>query len=313
VPGTSKTTLAGKFAEAACLRGERTLFVSFDEGADPIMRNLASVSIALKPHVKSGLLRMYSGRTESIGAEDHLVKLKSLLREHRPRCMVIDPLSALAKAGRLTTARAVANRLIYMVKDEGVTVLITAVSDGDDPQTEATELQISTVADTWIHLSYIVRSGERNRALTIIKSRGTSHSNQVRELILSKAGPMLADVYTAGGEVLMGTLRWEKEQEEKTRVAQRRAEFVHKRGDLQVAEANMHARIRALQLNLEQQRAELAQLSDDNDARITSSTEREQELGRIRRADPARRPTRTNRNGSNGSSKGKTSGPRSAR
>ena len=78
--------------------------------------------------------------------------------------------------GGLGAARAVANRLIYMVKDEGITVLITAISEGDDPQTEATELQISTVADTWIHLSYIVRSGERNRALTIIKSRGTWHS-----------------------------------------------------------------------------------------------------------------------------------------
>jgi circadian clock protein KaiC len=314
VPGTSKTTLAGKFAEAACARGERTLFVSFDEGADPIVRNLASVGIALKPHVKSGLLRMYSGRTESNGAEDHLVKVKSLLREHRPRCMVIDPLSALAKAGSLSTARAVANRLVYLVKDDGVTVFITAISDGEDPQSEATELQVSTVADTWIHLSYVVRSGERNRALTIIKSRGTWHSNQVRELILTKSGPMLADVYTAGGEVLMGTLRWEKEQEEKARVAQRRAEFVQKRDGLQVVEADTHARITALQLNLEQQRVELADLSNQNDAHISSSSEREQELGRIRSADPAGRPKapmRAKRNGSNGSNK--TSGRRTAR
>jgi len=313
VPGTSKTTLAGKFAEAACLRGERTLFVSFDEGADPIVRNLSSVGIHLRPHIKSGLLRMYSGRTESIGAEDHLVKLKSLLREHRPRCMVIDPLSALAKAGGLIAARAVANRLIYLVKDGGVTVFITAISEGEDPQTEATELQISTVADTWIHLSYIVRSGERNRALTIIKSRGTWHSNQVRELILSKAGPMLADVYTAGGEVLMGTLRWEKEEEDKVRTTQRHLDFDDKRGALQVAEADTHARVTALQLSLDRQRVELARYSKDNDARITSSTEREQKLGRIRNADPTERalaPSGGKRNGSNASNKGKADGQR---
>jgi len=316
VPGTSKTTLAGKFAEAACLRGERTLFVSFDEGADPITRNLSSVGIDLKPHLKSGLLRMYSGRTESIGAEDHLVKLKSLLREHRPRCMVIDPLSALAKAGGLSTARAVANRLIYIMKDEGVTVLMTAISEGDDPQTEATELQISTLADTWIHLSYVVRSGERNRALTIIKSRGTWHSNQVRELILSKAGPMLADVYTAGGEVLMGTLRWEKEEEDKAKTMQRRLDFDNKRSALELAEADTHARVTSLQLSLERQRAELARYSKDNDARITSSSEREQELGRIRNADPTGRastPSRGKRNGSNGSNKGRAAGQRNAR
>ena len=289
VPGTSKTTLAGKFAEAACLRGERTLFVSFDEGAEPIQRNLASVGIQLKPHVKSGLLRMYSGRTESIGAEDHLLKLKSLIREHRPRCMVIDPLSAIAKAGGLGAARAVANRLIYLVKDEKVTVMITAISEGDDPQTEATELQISTVADTWIHLSYLIRSGERNRALTIIKSRGTWHSNQVRELVLGKAGPMLADVYTAGGEVLMGTLRWEKEDEERTKTTLRRAEFDHKRRELEVTEADTRARINALQKDLERQRLGLAMYSSDNEARIVSSSDREKELRRIRSADPTGR------------------------
>ena len=292
VPGTSKTTLAGKFAEAACRRGERTLFVSFDEGAEPIARNLSSVGIQLKPHIKSGLLRMHSARTESIGAEDHLVKLKSLIREHRPRCMVVDPLSAIAKAGGLSAARAVANRLIYMAKDEKVTVVVTAINTVNDPQTEATDLQISRIADTWIHLSYLIRSGERNRALTIIKSRGTWHSNQVRELILSKTGPMLADVYTAGGEVLMGTLRWEKEGEEKAKTIQRRAEFDHKRGELQVAEAETHARIKALQQDLERQRVELAKYSSANEARIVTSSDREKELRRIRSADPAgRAPT----------------------
>lgn len=59
--------------------------------------------------------------------------------------------------------------------------------------------------------------------MTIVKSRGTWHSNQVRELVLSESGPMLTDVYSAGGEVLMGTLRWEKEAEESARQKQRQA------------------------------------------------------------------------------------------
>jgi len=289
VPGTSKTTLAGKFAEAACRRGERTLFVSFDEAADRIARNLTSVGIHLKTHVKSGVLRMYSSRTETIGAEDHLVRLKTLIREHRPRCMVIDPISAIAKTGGIAAARAVANRFIYLAKDEKITVVVTAINEGDEPETETTDLQISTIADTWIHLSYLIRSGERNRALTIIKSRGTWHSNQVRELVLNDVGPMLADVYTAGGEVLMGTLRWEKEGEEKAKTTQRRAEFDHKRHELQAAEADTRARIKALEQDLERQRLELVTYSSDNEARIVSSSDREKELRRIRSADPAGR------------------------
>src|SRR4030095_1422871 len=159
----------------------------------------------------------YSARTEGISAEAHLLKLRSLIREYQPSCVVIDPLTAIAKAGTLGAARAVANRLLYMIQDEGVTLFVDRLSETNDKQAESTDLQISTIADTWIHLSYLVRSGERNRALTIIKSRGTAHSNQVRELILSNSGPTLTDVYSAGGEVLMGTLRWAREAEESAR------------------------------------------------------------------------------------------------
>ena len=286
-PGTSKTTLAGKFAESACQRGERTLFVSFDESGARIQRNLTSVGIRLDAHMKSGLLRMYSGRTDVNNPEEHLIRIAALLLEHRPRCMVIDPLSAIARTGALSSARAVCNRLIYKMRDHRVTAIITALVGGDDPQVEATELQISTIADTWIHLSYVVRGGERNRALTIVKSRGTRHSNQVRELVLSAAGPALADVYSAGGEVLMGTLRWEKEAEERTRKLQRRAAFTHKRRELQFAEADIVARITALQLDLDRQRAELALYTPEDEVRHVTSDERENQLRKIRGAGAA--------------------------
>jgi circadian clock protein KaiC len=292
--------LAGKFAEAACRRGERALFVSFDEAAEQIMRNLSSVGIQLKRHVKSGLLRLYSARTEGISAEAHLLKLRSLIREYRPSCVVIDPLTAIAKAGTLGAARAVANRLIYMIKDEGITLFVTALSESDDVQAESTHLQISTIADTWIHLSYLVRGGERNRALTIVKSRGTAHSNQVRELILSNSGPTLTDVYSAGGEVLMGTLRWEREAQQSAGKARQRAEAAQKRRGLQFSEASTRAQIEALQLDLQRQRAELASDSGETDVRAVSTSEREHELRRRRGADPTHPSSRKRGNGTTG-------------
>ena len=286
-PGTSKTTLAGQFAEAACQRGERTLFVSFDEGGERIRRNLTSVGIHLDSHVNSGLLRMYSGRTDAVNSEEHLVRITALLREHQPRCMVIDPLSAIARTGALSSARAVGNRLIYKVRDHNVTAIITSLVAGDDPQAEATELQISTIADTWIHLSYLVLGGERNRALTIVKSRGTQHSNQVRELLLSEAGPALVDVYSSHGSVLMGTLRWEKEAEERARKLQQHTEQDQKRRQLQFVEADMTARIATLQLDLERHRAELARCTLDDEARHVSSGEWQSEQRKMRSSQAA--------------------------
>src|SRR4029079_3527567 len=233
------------------------------------------------------LLRMYSGRTDVINAEEHLTRITALLLEHQPRCIVIDPVSAIANTGALSSARAIGNRLIYRVRDRNITALITSLIEGDDPQVEGTDLQISTIAHTCIHLSYLLKGGERNRALTIIKSRGTKHSNQVRELVLSAAGPALMDVYSSGGEVLMGTLRWEKEAEEKARKLQHDTEFSRRRRELKFAEADIAARIMALRLDLERQRAELALSTSDDKAHQVSSGEWKDELRRLRRADAA--------------------------
>ena len=277
-PGTAKTTLSGAFAEAACRRGERTLFVSFDSDGAEVIRNLASVGIDLAIHVDSGILRMISARTITGSAETYLVRIKTLAKEHQSRCLVIDPVSTLSKSGNELTAHGVAERLIDWSKSVGITMVCTSLLDEMSSQTEGgSPLQISTLADTWIHLNYLVQAGERNRGISIIKSRGTAHSNQVRELILSDTGVTLADIYTAGGEMLMGTLRWEKESAE--RVANEVAEVARKlkRVSLDAQEAELEVRVKSLQTELIAKQVEKTLLT-----RTTESREQELSRGRTR-------------------------------
>jgi circadian clock protein KaiC len=250
-PGTAKTTLSGAFAEAACRRGERTMFVSFDSDGSEVIRNLTSVNIQLERYRASGALRMVSARTITGSAENFLVRIKTQAREHRARCLVIDPVSTFSKSGNEATSHGVAERLIDWTKSEGITLVCTSLLDEMSGQTEAgTPLQISTLADTWIHLNYLVQAGERNRGLSIVKSRGTAHSNQVRELILSDGGVTLSDIYTAGGEVLMGTLRWEKERAE--RLANEVADVADKLKvvSIDAEEAVLQVRAKSLQTEL---------------------------------------------------------------
>jgi circadian clock protein KaiC len=277
-PGTAKTTLSGAFAEAACRRGERTLFVSFDSDANEVIRDLASVAIRLDRYVKSGRLRMASARSITGSAETYLARIKTLAREHAARCVVIDPVSTWSKSGHDASAHSVAERLTDWSKAEGINLVCTSLFDEMANQTEVgTSLQISTLADTWIHLNYLVQAGERNRGLSIIKSRGTAHSNQVRELILSDSGVTLADTYTAGGEVLMGTLRWEKESAE--RVAKEITEVASrlKHVRLDAEEAELEVRVKSLQVELEAKHVEKALL-----IRTTKSHEGEMSRGRTR-------------------------------
>jgi circadian clock protein KaiC len=277
-PGTAKTTLSGAFTEEACRRGERTMFVSFDSDGSEVMRNLTSVGIRLARYVKSGCLRMVSARTITGSAETLLVHIKTLAKEHRARCVVIDPVSALSKSGNELTAHAVAERLIDWSKAEGITLVCTSLLDEiSNPARGSNPLQISTIADTWIHLNYLVQAGERNRAMSIVKSRGTAHSNQVREMILSDTGVTLADIYTAGGEVLMGTMRWQKESSE--RVANEVAEVSGKlkRVSLDAEEAVLEVRAKSLQTELVAKQVEKALL-----VRTTESRKRELSVGRTR-------------------------------
>jgi circadian clock protein KaiC len=284
-PGTAKSTLCGAFAVAGCRRGERTLYVSFDETAGEVVRNLDSVGIRLEPHLRSGLLRIHSARTESRSAEEHMMTLRTLIHEFRPSNLVIDPLSAMIQAGGDVAARSVAHRLLFLTKQAGITLICTSLLEAAEGQVEAAEIPISTMADTWIHLSYVVRGGERNRSLSIVKSRGTRHSNQVRELILGDSGVTLADVYTAGGDVLMGTARWERERQQEYEQGRLRAEVERKRRELALAEAEVQARIEALQRELEARKSDLALLLNEQETRGRENAERHRGLLAMRRAD----------------------------
>ncbi len=277
-PGTAKTTLSGAFAEAACQRGERTMFVSFDSDSNEVIRNLASVGIQLNRFVEDGSLHMVSARTITGSAETYLVRIKTLAKEHRARCLVVDPVSTLSKSGNELTAHSVAERLIDWSKAAGITLVCTSLLDEMSSQSEGgSPLQISTLADTWIHLNYLVQAGERNRGMSIIKSRGTAHSNQVRELILSDAGITVTDTYSAGGEVLMGTMRWEKESAE--RQANELAAVTSRLRSvrLDAEEAELEARVKALQVELAAKLTEKAVF-----AHSLQAHEQELSLGRDR-------------------------------
>ena len=210
--------------------------------------------------------------------------VKRLIRETKPTCLILDPISAMAKAGGRARGMEVARRLIGLAKIEGITTVCTNLLEGNSHD-ETMGFDISQIADTWVHLSYLVQSGERNRALSIVKSRGTRHSNQVRELILSDEGITLQDVYSAGGEVLVGTARWETETAESTRREQRRMDTEIKHRQLARAEKDILIRLDALQKELEVARDERIWLTNHEEAEKSVEADNERNLNRLRGAD----------------------------
>jgi circadian clock protein KaiC len=264
-PGTSKTSLGASFLSAACSRGQRSLFVSFDESSSQIISNMTSIGLDLASHVESGLLLMESLVSASRSPEDHFVAIRKLIAEYRPEFLVIDPLSALIKM-RLPFAEMVCERILDQAKSAGITVLCTSLLENLGGGQELSASHVSTVADTWLHVSYVPNQGERNRALTIIKSRGTAHSNQVSEMILGSGGIEIVDVYTAEGEVLMGSARHQKQASDRREHLQEEIADQRTRFELDKSIADLKSLLQKAKQDLEWKEREVTLLGLDNKA-----------------------------------------------
>ncbi len=271
-PGTSKTSLAASFLAASCARAEKALFVSFDESADQIVANMRSIGIDLATHIETGHLAMCSLISSGRSPEEHFVSIQNQLRAHDPKFLVIDPLSSLLTAQYPFTGL-ICESLINEAKLRSITVLCTSLLDHATGDLELSASKVSTIADTWIHVTYQAQDGERNRALTIIKSRGTGHSNQVRELVLSHSGIELVDVYVAEGEVLMGSARTQKEQAEHEKRSRDNLAYNRARMNLAQDVAGLETQMAAVSAELNRKRQEAVFLKASETDRVDRQEE----------------------------------------
>jgi circadian clock protein KaiC len=90
---------------------------------------------------------------------------------------------------------------------------------------------ISSLIDTWLLLQVVRSGGERNRTLTVIKSRGMAHSNQTSEYRLSDSGLEIVDTYLGAAEVLTGSARLAKEAEDEATLVAGAEEIARKEED----------------------------------------------------------------------------------
>ena len=282
-PGTAKTTLSGSFAEASARRGERTAYFAFDETAEEIVRNLTSVNIHLQEHIDSGILRMHSENVSFGGAEEHFQGIKRLVQSQQATCLVIDPFTAFSNMGSIASIQAVASRVVRWVKRQGITLVCTSLPTPGETGFAGTTLKITTLADTWIYLNFF-DGGERNRGLTILKSRGTNHSNQVRELLLSSSGISIAAPYTADGTVLMGTMRWQKELAEEQEKALLEAEFARKNAASGIEIEELNNRLESLKRNIEEKQLAKSATAEAEQARKRGQELRQSKMIRLRQS-----------------------------
>ena len=283
--GTGKTSLAAHFASATCARGERCLYLAFEESPQQLMRNMRSIGVDLAPCVKKGILRIEASRPSLHGLEMHLVRVHKQVAEFKPSVVIIDPISNLVNAGTQADTEAMLVRLIDFLKTSGITAFFTNLTSGGNAW-EKTDVGVSSVIDTWILLRDIELGGERNRGLYVLKSRGMKHSNQIREYLISAKGIHLEPVYVGSEGVLTGSMRAAQEAREKAAELQREELAGRKQRELAARRAALEAQIKALQAEFAAADQEASVSAEQEDAR--ERTVRDQRTAAaLRRGGPA--------------------------
>ncbi len=128
--GSGKTNLAALFAEAACKRGDRVLFLAFEESREQIVRNVRSIGVDLKPWIESGKLEIESTRPTAYGLEMHLARVHRTILRFEPDLVIVDPVSNFITAGNARDASSLLARLIDMMKARGITGVFTSLTRG---------------------------------------------------------------------------------------------------------------------------------------------------------------------------------------
>ena len=247
--GSGKTSVSAAFIDAACRRGERCLFIDFEESRDQVARNMKSIGLNLNRWVGNGLLAHEAWRPTQFGIEMHLLRIHKLIEKHKPQCVVIDPITNLMHGSGDKEVCSMMMRLMDFLKNSGITAIFVSLTAGGS-KLESSTVAVSSLADTWILLRDIESDGERNRCIYVLKSRGMAHSNQLREFVITAKGIKLIPPYIGPGGVLTGTSRINQEAKEKFAALQRDFEISRKQREVSQKRRALEAQAASLQAEL---------------------------------------------------------------
>ena len=283
-PGTGKTIIASNFAQAAGRRGERTLFFSFEESPNQIIRNMHSIGLRLEPLVKRGLLRFHSARPSLYGLEMHLATMFKEIATFQPHVVVMDPITSLMDAGTATEGKGMVTRLIDYLKAGQVTSLFTSLTQGGH-ELQQSEAAMSSLMDAWLSLQDYEGNGERNRVLYVLKARGMAHSNQIREFLISDHGIDLVDAYIGASGVLTGSARAAQGALEKAAVLAAQQEAAQLKREVERKRAALERQISGLRSDYETEAVELRRIAEQVGTRTFVLGTEQAASGILRQAD----------------------------
>jgi circadian clock protein KaiC len=157
---------------------------------------------------------------------------------------------------------------------------------GTEDRRDNTDHLVASLIDTWLLVRSLEGNGEHNRVLSVLKSRGMAHSNQLREFLITDRGVELADVYVGPQGVLTGSARSAQEAQERTDAVERQEDLEQRRAILERQRQSVEAQVAVLWRAFENEADAVTRLLSRGTTGREEGAEQRLEQGRLRRSDP---------------------------
>jgi circadian clock protein KaiC len=194
--GTGKTLFGTQFISGGVQAGEKGVIAVFEEHPEAFLSRVESVYPSLRDMVGSGEVEMIYLRPLDLSVDETLDEIRLAVDRIDAQRVVIDSLSgfriALAPTFRDDFQESL-YRLVRALTSKGVSVMLIAEVVAAAGDLRFTTDEVSFITDDLIALRFFEAEGELRKVMTVVKMRGSAHSNDLREFTITADGIVIGD------------------------------------------------------------------------------------------------------------------------
>lgn len=204
-PGTGKSVLATRFAYAGGQRGERALFLAFDENVPTLLHRSSSLGMDLEAMRADGRLDVMQLDPAELSPGDLVHRVREAVEKRDVTTIVIDSLNGYLHA--LPEDRYIMPQLHEMLsylRQRGVMTILVIAQHGVLGSAMNAVVDVSYLADTILLFRYFELEGRVRKAVSVLKKRTGAHEDAIRELRFAAGGFTLGPPLESFRGVLTG-------------------------------------------------------------------------------------------------------------
>jgi circadian clock protein KaiC len=197
-PGTGKTTLGMQFLhEGVKQHDEAGLLITFEQFPHTLYRDALNYGWNLREMEQDGKLRVVftSPQVFLSSLQSPISPINSAIRDMGVQRAVIDSVTQFQTLSRdPVELRAYYNHLINGLRREGITSLLLS-EDSSPDFVRGDRGRLAFVVDSVILLRYVEIDSVMQRALAVLKTRGSDHDMAIRRFEINKSGATVGEAF----------------------------------------------------------------------------------------------------------------------